>query len=454
MAYEAEQSRGEEKVRLILSQIASIRARLNVLALQHGVFGVITFILCAGALIVIAAFALTPLAFLLIALGAACAATVAIVRTVRGAWRTHANDRRAASMADERASLKGRLATILAGAESERRSALWPYLVEDTLALREEFAVAKVEPRRVSRWLYAALASLAAAALVFHLTLDARSARFEARSRAAQAEASIDLGNLDIRPADSPAGKSVQIDADPATMRRLADKLRAAQRGAKRGGPMSHLMANARDVAKALQNSLTGGKATPPPTRLRLTDKDSGHRSEAAGGNRNRDGHEQARGGRSGAGKPNSPSVPGDKLAQSGKPSPPGGLPHMSGPTALDNLDGEGLSPGNASGHDVHPRPTQLAKRGASGTGGADHGSGTDPDSLFGGLDKPPLGSGTFKIPIEAGTSDDGFGNPGPAYLPPQVKVPLNTSQYPDEPFERASIPASDRVTIKRVFER
>ena len=66
MDYGAAQSRGEEKFRLILGQVASIRSRLNALALQQGLFGGLTFILAAAVLIVGAAFAFSPLTFLLL----------------------------------------------------------------------------------------------------------------------------------------------------------------------------------------------------------------------------------------------------------------------------------------------------------------------------------------------------------------------------------------------------
>jgi len=34
------------------------------------------------------------------------------------------------------------------------------------------------------------------------------------------------------------------------------------------------------------------------------------------------------------------------------------------------------------------------------------------------------------------------------------VRTPLNLTQQPDEPVARAAVPADDRTTIKRVFER
>jgi hypothetical protein len=38
--------------------------------------------------------------------------------------------------------------------------------------------------------------------------------------------------------------------------------------------------------------------------------------------------------------------------------------------------------------------------------------------------------------------------------VPPRIRVPLNSQQYPDQPLARAAVPAADQDTIKRVFER
>jgi hypothetical protein len=455
MAYGAAEPRGEEKFRLILSQIASIRIRLNALALQHGLFGALTFILCAAVVVVAAAFFVGALSFLLLALAAMIAAIIGVANTAGGAWRMRASEERAARLADERAALKGRLTTMVGAAHGGQRSALWPYLVEDTLALREEFAPSKIEPRRLSRWLYAAAVSVAAAALAFHLAHQARAARLGAHQKAAPGEATIDLGDLDIRPADPSLAQGADIEADPATLKKLADKLRAAQSGARQSHPASRLMADARDVANALQNKLTGGKPpTQAPTRLKITDKkgddaSSAKANEQASGQQQqqqRSGHDAGRGASDGqaAGQ-----------TRPGNAAPDAGMPDLSGLAALKGLNGDEPSPNDApSGQNSPQDSTRLAQGGPNGGGGANHGSGSDPDHLFGDADKPPLGNDTFKIPIEVSPSDQGFSDSAPAYLPARVKSQLNTSQYPDEPFERASIPVSDRVTIKRVFER
>ncbi len=114
MDHEPAQARGEEKSRLILDQVASIRSRLNALALQKGLFGGLTFILCAAVLIVGAAFAFSPLTFLLLGIGVIAAAVAGVTRTARAAWRMRTSNERAARIADERAALKGRLTTMVA----------------------------------------------------------------------------------------------------------------------------------------------------------------------------------------------------------------------------------------------------------------------------------------------------------------------------------------------------
>ena len=174
------------------------------MALQQGLFGGLTFILCAVILIVVAAFAFSPLTFLLLSVVVIAAALVGAARTAHRAWAMRASDERAALIADQRAALKGRLTTMVDATRVEQRSSLWAYLVEDTLALSEEFVAEKVEPHRVSRWLWAALASCAIAALVMRFAYGVRNSRMTAGNRIASVagEPTADLGDLDIRPAD------------------------------------------------------------------------------------------------------------------------------------------------------------------------------------------------------------------------------------------------------------
>ena len=330
---------GEEKFRLILGQVASIRSRLNALALQQGLFGALTFILGAVVLVIAAAFAFSPLTFLLLGLVIIVAALVAVARTARGAWRMRTNDERAALIADQRAALKGRLTTMVDAARIEQRSTLWPYLIEDTVALREEFVAEKVEPRRVSRWLWAAVASCAVAVLVMRLAHGVRNSRLTASNRVASVagEATADLGDLDIRPADPSADPGTEIDADPATLRKLADKLREAQNNSGRqGSPTSRLMADAREAASALQNRLTGGKPAETASRLKLTDRKGGDAEKSAAQNQN---HPQAKSSKDNPQNPGSEQQPDQNQDQMQPNSvPPPGTPNMNGLAALNGL--------------------------------------------------------------------------------------------------------------------
>ncbi|HVA39452.1 MAG TPA: hypothetical protein VNF49_02215 [Candidatus Binataceae bacterium] len=456
MDHGAAEPRGEEKLRLILDQVASIRGRLNALALQQGLFGALTFILGAAVLIVGAAFAFGPLTFLLLGIAITAAALAGVARTAGGAWRMRTSDERAARIADERGALKGRLTTMVDAARVARRSALWPYLVEDTLALREEFVAIRIEPRRVSRWLWAALVSCAVAAVVMRLAYRVRTARLVATNHVVGAvgEPSADLGDLDIRPADPSAEPGSEIDADPATLRKLADKLREAQSRGQRGNPTSRLMANARDAASALQNKLTGSTPAEPAPRLRLTDRKGGNAGKGQAQDQNhQQGHQQA------SGHQVNPQNPGDgqqsdqnQTQPNDAPTP--AMPDVSALAALNGLNSDDPNPSGSSAQKTPPDSRKLPQGGPMGAGGSDHGTGSDPRHLYGEAEQPPLGNDTFKIPVEAGPSEDGSSNTAPASPPQRTKSALNASQAPDEPFERAAIPASDRVTIKRVFER
>ena len=456
MEHEAAQARGEDKARLILDQVDAIRSRLNAIALQQGLFGGLTLVLCAVAIVVACAFILGPLSFLTLGLVAVLVTVAGVARVARGALRASASSEQAALIADRRAALKGRLTTMVDAARAGERSALWSYLVEDTLALRDNFAAAKIEPRRVSRWLWTALAACAIAALVLRFAYRARSAQQAAGGSVAAApgEPSVDLGDLDIRPADPSNQPGAQIDADPATLQKLAEKLREAQRGGKNGNSSSRLMADARDIASALQNRLTGGKSAAQAwQRLKVTDRKGGGSGKHAADEPKSAANDRSAGGS----QPDAQNSAGDQ-PEPNRTQPNGSatatMPDMSGQAALNGLNSDAPAPGNTLGQNTPPDARQLPPGGPLGTGGSAHGSGSDPQHLYGDSEAPPLGSDTFKIPVEAAPSDQGTSNNAPAPPPTHARTALNSDQAPDEPFERASIPASDRVTIQRVFER
>ena len=90
----------------------------------------------------------------------------------------------------------------------------------------------------------------------------------------------------------------------------------------------------------------------------------------------------------------------------------------------------------------------------SSSNGGSAHGIGADPDTLFGYAADPKMGGQGFEISIDARSETKGPKAAGHAYLPPKVRTPLNSTQHPDEPIARASVPEEDRAAIKKVFER
>ena len=165
--------KAEEKLGLIFGRIGSIRTRLNSLAWQRaalrharldnrdrrgyrsrGVLSATPDISYAAAILGLVAIA-------------------GVTNSVRAAWRLHVNRAAAASIADRRADLKGRLETIVEIGQRQKvvklghspeHLLLWSYLIEDTLSRQEEFEPARIEARRISRSIYGFLGALVLAA--------------------------------------------------------------------------------------------------------------------------------------------------------------------------------------------------------------------------------------------------------------------------------------------------
>jgi hypothetical protein len=427
--------RDDQKLWLILFQLKGIRARLNSLAGQYFAFSALAIIIVGAAVVLAAAAVMPPLGFLSTAVLVALAAFVGVVRVTRTALRSSASPIKAASLADDRGSLKGRLTSVLLLSEAARKSELWRYLVEDTYGRRREFEPSKIEPRWFSRSFFALLgASLGSLILLRIVRLQVGSHSFSMSGLPSQVTAN--LSNLDIRPADPALQPNAEIYADEATLRKLADKIASAHGNEADKDALSRWLNRARELAGGLQNKITG-KQHRPPVELHLTDKDSqapppSHQAPGGGSN----GANQSQVGKSGKPGEAAPprgNAPGD-LAQNGT-----GIPGQLGSDS-----------GQASPNDLGP-----ASPGATGNGdGLSHGSGSDPEHLFGPPSSQPLGSDSFKITIDAQPSDESSTPGAPAYIPPKVRVPLNDQQHDDEPMARASVPAADQMTIKRVFER
>ena len=398
----------------------------------------------AAAGIVGAAIALSPLLFLASATILGVIAIGGSVVAARSAWRMRTSPARAAAIADSLADLKGRLATVYALAAANRHSPLWPYLVEDTYGARESFEPSRIEPHWLSRSVWALLVAILLAAGLFQ-----GMARSRARSQAvseggasAPGTVTADINNLDIRPADPALAPNAELYADPATLKKLQDRI-AQQRGA--AGALAKLVDKARSFADVLQSDIAGRRPdNPPPVRMSLTDKSNKPGAAGGGDGSPPKAHTDAQnGGVAGGGKDaygRTPQQP---------PPPPGSAPPDSGLAGNPGTPGAAQNPADAQAG--QPPDSALA----NGEGeGSDHGAGSDPSSLFGQPSAGQLGSDNFKIAIDAEPSTEASGPGSPGYLPPKVRGPLNPSQYPDEPLARASIPEADQTAIKRVFER
>lgn len=432
----AQRQRDEQKLWLILFQLKGIRARINMLAAQYFVFSALAIVIVGAAFVLATALALSPLAFLSIAFIVAIAVLIGLIHVTRTALRSSASPVRAASLADHRGGLKGRLMTILLMSRRGLSSELWRYLVEDTYGRRGEFEPAKIEPRWFSRSIFALLIACLMALLVMRISRLGFGDR-PLRLTGLPNEVTADLGNLDIRPADPALEPNAEIYADEATMQKLANKLASGGGNASDKSGLSQWLNKARNLAGALQNEIRGPERR-PPVELRLTDKEASeskqphphHGGTASGGN---NGPGQTGTGKSGSGSTNTPGQTAGQLAQNGA-----GFPGQVGNDSAQ----------------VNPSDVGVPASGGTDSGGVSHGSGADPEHLFGPPVAQPLGSNSFKITIDAQPSDESSTPGAPAYIPPKVRVPLNDRQHNDEPIARAAVPPADQTTIKRVFER
>jgi hypothetical protein len=449
----------EEKLGLIFGRIRAIRIRLNSLAWQRGAFGALSWVIAIGAITVLAAFYLQPLMFLVVGALLGLFALAGVTNSVRAAWRMHVNRGAAASIADRRADLKGRLETIIELGQRQKviqlRHApehlmLWSYLIEDTLSRQEEFAPARIEARRVSRSIYGFVGALVLAVAL--IPLIARLRNRPIPLPAGQDQMTVDLNDLHLRAADSDSDDGVEVHADARTMRRLEDKLAAETASASGNSsdtPMDRMMNHAKDLAGRLQDKLTGRAAQRARITLKLADNsenlDSVEKRPPLKLNPHRKGEdadahfEHEKGGDDSSSMPNNP-VPTDP-----EKNPVGG--GMSDDTSTPEQRA------NPADNPSDKTADQVSSDSSS-NGGSAHGIGADPDTLFGNAADPKLGGQGFEISIDARSETKGPQASGHAYLPPKVRTPLNSSQHPDEPIARASVPEEDRDAIKKVFER
>lgn len=437
-----------------MGRVASLRTRLNRLAWQQAIFCTLAILIVGAAAVYAGAYLLSPLAFLVGASALVIVAALSIAGSIRGAWRMRASGTRAAAIADDRADLKGRLATIVALENQRDRRPLWPYLVEDTLGRQEQFALARIERRRVSPAIYALFGAIVMAVLVVVIARMIHAPQIA--SGGGQDELTIDLNDLDLRPADPGDESGMQVTADAATMRRLEDKLarEGGANGAAGGGSLNQLVNRAREMAGNLQSKLTGQQTASSRQRLNL-------RLADAGGDQNQNQIPRA--------PETQKNRPSDAAGQFRQDQPDSNhridLPNENGspkPDSAPSSGGDGESgvesdsgKDQRADQDASTADRTLNQSGENGSnGGATHGVGVDPDSLFGSPEASKLGSEGFEIAIEARPVDRGAPGAGRAYVAPKVRTPLNVNQEPDEPVARAAVPAEDRATVKRVFER
>ncbi|MGB6553819.1 MAG: hypothetical protein WBE78_10030 [Candidatus Binataceae bacterium] len=432
--------------------MARLKLRLNSLAIQHAAFRVLATVLIAGAVIFVAANWISPLYFLGASAVVSIVAIAAIVNAVRAGFALRASAVDAAQIADQRANLKGRLATIVEVAARPNRGTLWPYVVEDALAHREEFAAKRIERRRVERSIWILGVAMIAAAVMLPL------ARMRHPSILAQAEPAadmtIDLDDLHLRPADSGDSGGLEVQADSSTMSRLQAKL--AQEGVNAGAAGGHaqggIVNSARNLAQRIQNKLRGEQ---PSRKQRLTLKLADAGGDQASNPRGDESalRRQHRQGEA-AGQFKREHSFGDEDIPLPKVDETHGPRQQQSVGGNEDLQTPGrVNPENAP--DADSAPDTGDQRGNLGSsGGPSHGIGADPDSLFGAATKSPMSTEGFEISIEARAMAHGAKGAGQAYLPPKVRTPLSSSQQADEPIARAAVPAEDRTTIERVFER
>ncbi len=455
--------RAEEKLGLILDRVGAIRVRLNLLAWQGAAFGALGWTIGCVALVLLAAYYLAPLPFLGIAILLLAVMLYGLVRTGRTVLRTHSSMLRAAELADQRAGLKGRLETIVelgrvskpspAHAVSTRNPSaapMWSYLIEDALAHQGEFEPVRIENRRLSPSIYGLLGALVIALLAFPLI---RSARRKARHPVSgQSEITLGLNDLKLQPADPGSNNEVEVHADARTMKILKEMMAAQglDHGKGSSNSLNRLLNRARGFADQLQGKLTGRTGNRPRLNLKLAD---------AGNNPSGLGHmprpivPEPSSNNPAQAEPRNPS------AQTDSALPPKQHSRSASEDQTPDADKSQADASQQGGPDNQEKPSagDQMHRGHgdhNGSAGSSHGSGADPDSLFGQRAEPRFGNQGFQIAIEARPMTNGPKTEGHPYVPPKVDTPLNSEQQPDEPIPRASVPEQDRAAVKSVFER
>ncbi len=449
----------EDGLGRIAGQLLRVKRRLNLIAAQQLVFSTLGWLIGAAGILVIAAFFLSTTHFLELGVALAAVLVAALPVTFIRSLRHFASLDRTAAIADQRAELNWRLSTLLTMAQDESKYSLWPFLVEDTLARAEDFEPRRIEKRRVPRSVYGFAAACLIASLAGLMTWSAR--RHQQALRKVLKSLTLQVDPSEIAPSDNPSGDSAELEGDPDTLRSLADRLDAANRNNRGAGrsAFNQLSRKAQNLASNLQDRLTGRDAldTPEKVKIRLAQALGDKPPPDENGAEGSDSSEQPphRGSRPSAGADNgssssSPSGSGraQEQANNDTASPRGARPANS-PSA-NGFDSNGpRGPGSGDA----PKAGQQAGSDEEASGHT-AGGGSDPEHLMGPPDAPSHKTENFEIMIDARLSDRSPIASAQPYLPPKVKTSLNPYQHPDEPLDRGTVPAADRDTVRRVFER
>ncbi len=231
----------EDGLALTVGQLVRVKRRINLLTAQQLAFSSLGLLIGAAGLLIIAAFLLSASHFLALGVLLAVLLLTLLPLVVMRAWRRFAGLERAAAIVDQRAELNGRLGTILALAEKESDKPLWPFLVEDTVGRLDDFGPNRIEKHRVSRSIYGFIAACLIASLAGLMSYSAR--RNQEALRKLLKNFTLQVDPSEIAPSDNPSDGGAEVEADPETLRSLADRLEAANQNSHGGnrGAMDQL---------------------------------------------------------------------------------------------------------------------------------------------------------------------------------------------------------------------
>ncbi|MGE3498250.1 MAG: hypothetical protein AB7N53_10215 [Candidatus Binatia bacterium] len=289
--------------------IKALRRRLNSLTAQRAFAVAAAMVLLAGAALVGLALRapknlFEPCAWA--ALVAVCAVSVYAVWRARRAWLSILAT---AHLADRRAALDDRLATVLGAPRSNADSALLPLLIEQTLAQQHEWGVKTLAPHRLAHRLLSVPAALAVLIAV----------AFYTRPAAQPGTLPVLAGRPEQMAAQPPRGQSAGQAQSALQQSQVAD----ANRGAVNPNPPGASGSNQPQGA-----SPTGPGDAPDPAGSGHTDQPSPDGTGAP-----RTGDDQA----AAAGADQQPAD--SRTEQAAGEPPEGGLPSMQGTGAAKPAD-------------------------------------------------------------------------------------------------------------------